>query len=554
MTTSTGDRPPPPDLTEAQLGLALEAAQLGLWDWDVVTGRLVWSERSLEMFGVPLEQRTGSVTDIEAPIHPDDLPAVQGALEQAVATAGVVDVEFRTVWPDGSVHWVHARGRALVDGAGHVWRVIGTNDDVTALRAAEQERARDAARMAGLVGVAQALGDAQDELEVLQVVAERGVRLMGADGAVLGLLADDGRRVRALTSGQLAEDVRAEVAEMPVGVPVPLVVTAVTGEAVFFGDRAALAERYPGAVELYERARTQASATVPLLARGRVVGALGVAFRGPRTWRPADRELLETFAALTAQAVERIRAREAERAATRAGQRLSEMLQRSLLTDPPEPNDLRIAVRYQPATREAQVGGDWYDAFLSSGGTTLVIGDVAGHDRTATAGMAQVRNVLRGVAQTVGEPPGAVLGALDRALQQLRVPTLTTAVICQLDGPGPGGGRLLRWSNAGHPPPLVLHPDGTTELLWRRPDLLLGVDPAAGRADHELVLEPGATLVLYTDGLVERRGESLDDAFERLRLAAAGLHDLPTEQVCDVLLGRLGSDAEDDVALLVLRP
>ncbi|SDX84985.1 Serine phosphatase RsbU, regulator of sigma subunit [Modestobacter sp. DSM 44400] len=306
------------------------------------------------------------------------------------------------------------------------------------------------------------------------------------------------------------------------------------------------------------RAATEGSASVPLRVHGRVFGSLSVAFDGPHTWRAADRELLEAFAALTSQALERISAREAERAATRASQRLSEALQRSLLTDPPQPNDLHIAVRYQPAAQEAQVGGDWYDAFLiADGRTTLVIGDVAGHDRTATAGMAQVRNVLRGVAQTLVEPPAAVLSALDRAMRELRVSTLTTAVLCQVgQGPAHAGPatRVLRWSNAGHPPPLLLHHDGTAELLWRPADLLLGVDADTPRHNHEVVLTPGATVVLYTDGLVERRGEPLDDGLARLQAVAAGLSHLTTEQLCDVLLERLAQDAEDDVALLVLRP
>jgi serine phosphatase RsbU (regulator of sigma subunit) len=293
---------------------------------------------------------------------------------------------------------------------------------------------------------------------------------------------------------------------------------------------------------------------VPLRARGGLLGSLSVAFAGPRSWRPADRDLLVAFAALTAQAMDRIRAREAEEEATAAARGLSETLQRSLLTDPPEPNVLQVAARYQPASQDAQVGGDWHDTFLTTdGGTTVVIGDVAGHDGTATAAMAQVRNVLRGVAQVVGEPPSAVLRALDGALARLRFPALTTAVLGQVVRDG-GGGRALLWSNAGHPPPVLVTPDGEAELLWRPADLLLGVDPDATRTDHLVPLPPGTTLVLYTDGLVERRGEPLDTGLDRLVGLVGELSALPTDELCDQLLQRLGGDAEDDVALLVLRP
>jgi serine phosphatase RsbU (regulator of sigma subunit) len=290
-----------------------------------------------------------------------------------------------------------------------------------------------------------------------------------------------------------------------------------------------------------------------LRAGGEVIGALSLAVRDPRLWRPAERELVEALTALTAQALERVLARQAERQAMEATRSLSESLQRSLLTEPPQAGGLQIAVRYQPAAHEAQVGGDWYDAFgTPSGSTTLVIGDVAGHDRHAAAGMAQVRNVLRGVAQLVPEPPAAVLRALDRALHGLDVEVLATAVLCEVRESSTDGALLLRWSNAGHPPPVLLTPDGTARLLATEPEMLLGLGPDADRSDHEVELPPGSMLVLYTDGLVERRDEALDVGLERLRRVAEQLHELPPEARPDAMLDRLGRDADDDVALLVL--
>ncbi len=149
-----------------------------------------------------------------------------------------------------------------------------------------------------------------------------------------------------------------------------------------------------------------------------------------------------------------------------------------------------------------------------------------------------------------------MLSALDGALRRLGIETMATAVLCQAeadpDGPLPGAVRL-RWSNAGHPPPLLLHPDGTPEFLVPEPELLLGVQPDRTRTDHEITLAPGATVLLYTDGLVERRDQVLDDGVNRLRAAAADRHRLSPEQLCDALLDCLPAEPDDDVALLAVR-
>ena len=115
------------------------------------------------------------------------------------------------------------------------------------------------------------------------------------------------------------------------------------------------------------------------------------------------------------------------------------------------------------------------------------------------------------------------------------------------------GERVLRWTNAGHPPPLLLHTDGRVELLEARPDLLLGVDPERSRGDHERVLEPGATVLLYTDGLVERRGVAIDEGITWLSELLAGLRHLPLEDLCDRVLAELSGRVDDDVALLAIR-
>jgi serine phosphatase RsbU (regulator of sigma subunit) len=121
---------------------------------------------------------------------------------------------------------------------------------------------------------------------------------------------------------------------------------------------------------------------------------------------------------------------------------------------------------------------------------------------------------------------------------------------------GPDGApveRLLRWSNAGHPAPLLIGSDGSATLLERVPNLLLGVDPRSARVEHAVILPPGATLLLYTDGLVERRGTNLDDGVEWLRQEAQNLSGLPLDEFCDRLLAELPEALDDDVAILALR-
>ena len=425
--------------------------------------------------------------------------------------------------------------------------------DVTAERAA----AVDAERLRALVAVARALADAQSEDDVLSIVSGRGASVLGAQGAALCLVEPDGAHVRTLGTTFFDEELRTDVAILPVDAPLPLVHVAVTGSPLFLVDRAEGVRMFPGALEVYVRARTEATAAVPLTAHGRLIGSLAVAFEDRRHWRVADKVLLSALAALTALALDRLDAQLAEREASRRIRRLSESLQRSLLTALPQSHRLEVAARYQPAAREAEVGGDWYDGFSTGDGTmTLVVGDVAGHDSTAAAAMAQVRNVLRGVAQTLRASPEAILSALDGALARLRVTTLATAVVCQVwtSDEDPSGRTLrLRWSNAGHPPPLLLYPDGRCELLESFPELLLGAQMEADRTDHVVDLPPGTVLVLYTDGLVERRHQLLDDGIERLRSAAEDLLGLSIDEMCDQLLARLAEGSEDDVVLLVAR-
>lgn len=245
---------------------------------------------------------------------------------------------------------------------------------------------------------------------------------------------------------------------------------------------------------------------------------------------------------------ERLRSMSARAAVAERTANLAEALQRSLLADPPDLPDLEIQARYLPAAEHVKIGGDWYDAFHVPGDrVVLVVGDVAGHDGGAATTMAQVRNMLRGIAQVLPAPPAVLLTALDRAVQSLSRGVLATVVLVEVTG------RVLRWSNAGHPPMLLVRPDGSARLLEQPPDLLLGVQTDTPRADHELTLRTGDTVVLFTDGLVEQRGAEIDDGLARILGVATAVADRPLAGFCDALLEHRPERGDDDIALLALR-
>ncbi|MDI1461185.1 PP2C family protein-serine/threonine phosphatase [Catellatospora sp. KI3] len=269
----------------------------------------------------------------------------------------------------------------------------------------------------------------------------------------------------------------------------------------------------------------------------------------------AYRTFLRLVGSTTAEAIARVAAHQAERRAAALERRMSEALQLSLLTPPVEDDRVQIAVRYRPAAEQAHVGGDWYDSFVLPGGClTVAIGDVSGHDRRAAADMAQIRNLLRGIAFTVQSPPSAILSALDRAMATLGPSTLATVLLAQLTlPPRPAGGHLLRWSNAGHPPPVLLLPTGQARLLTPPPEPLLGFLSTTTRADHTVELPPGSSLVLFTDGLIERREAERSAAPECLLDVVAQRQQLSADELCDEILKHFGDDLEDDVALTIVR-
>ncbi len=298
--------------------------------------------------------------------------------------------------------------------------------------------------------------------------------------------------------------------------------------------------------------RPAAVATFPLLARGELFGAFTLVNgpeRGPHT--AVELRTAEIASRRAALALDNARL-------ATAAQQVTERMQHSLLSPPVQPDHLQLAVRYRPATRGIAIGGDWYDAFLQpDGDTVLVIGDVMGHDIEAAAAMGQVKTLVRGIAFDRLEEPSGVLRRVDHALVGLAVPAMATALVCRIEqGPAEEttGVRRLRWATAGHPDPMLLLPDGSVRDLTAPVGPPLGVGWRGPRADGETVIPPDSTLLLFTDGLFERRGIPLDDGRDELRLQLAASAGRSLADLCDGLLAAMvGEDAEDDVAVLAVR-
>ncbi|MER6683689.1 PP2C family protein-serine/threonine phosphatase [Streptomyces olivaceoviridis] len=211
-----------------------------------------------------------------------------------------------------------------------------------------------------------------------------------------------------------------------------------------------------------------------------------------------------------------------------------------------------VTVRYLPATGSLNVCGDWYDVVdIPPDRLALAVGDVIGHGLQAAAVMGMLRSALSAATRALERPAQAleVLGLYARSIEDALG---TTAVQVLADTRS----RLITYSDAGHPPPILLHPDGGWELLDQATDPPLGARPQhVPRPQASLPYSPGDTLVLYTDGLIERRGEDIDAGLGRLTDVLSACGRLGTEQLADTVLARLGvsSGGRDDIALVVAR-
>jgi serine phosphatase RsbU (regulator of sigma subunit) len=511
-------------------------------------GRDIWAEFP-EAVGSPFEQTYRQV--------------------RATGTAG-----FTEAWFGPLEKWF--RADAFLTEAG----LVVTYDDVTARRRSDEERiaavaAREEAVSAAAAAAAQAeeagrhlmlLGDINlamtstpDVDEAVDRFAHLVVPLL-ADWCLVTVMEGGSRRDvgRAhsdpdmVTAMHLYADLRVatnlSAAPVPrvLRNPSPIVIPDLTREMVetMVGSPEALAALEPLGVG--------SLAAFPLIARGEAFGVVTLVNgreRGPHT--ETELRTAEIAARRAALALDNARL-------AAISHHVAERLQLSLLSPPVQPDHLELVVRYRPATEGVAIGGDWYDSFVQpDGATVLVIGDVMGHDIEAAAAMGQVKTLVRGIAFDRLEEPAAVLTRADHALVGLAVPAMATALVCRVEQTAEDaarGLRRLRWSSAGHPAPMLLAPDGTVTDLLAPVGPPLGIGWRGVRSDGEVLMTADSTLLLFTDGLFERRGVGLDEGRELVRDFVMRSAHLPLALLCDQLLEELvGDSAEDDVAVLALR-
>lgn len=299
---------------------------------------------------------------------------------------------------------------------------------------------------------------------------------------------------------------------------------------------------------LFQATGMHSAAIAPIRGPRAVLGALTLGrTETPVAFAPVDLPLIEDIARRAGLALDNARLYQRQR-------KVAETMQNHLLPQMPGLQGLEMNVRYLPAPDASHVGGDWYDAFpLPDTSTALAIGDVVGHDLEAAAGMAQVRNMLRAYAWSQHEPPSRVVERLDEAIQHITDVAMATMIFGRIETAHDGHWQLS-WTNAGHPPPLLISRDGLADYLTDGHGILLGTQTGLRRPDATALLPPGSTLVLYTDGLIEAPGQSLDTGLNRLRQHAAALAHRPLISFTDQLLRRVRpADNDDDVALLALR-
>jgi anti-sigma regulatory factor (Ser/Thr protein kinase)/putative methionine-R-sulfoxide reductase with GAF domain len=370
---------------------------------------------------------------------------------------------------------------------------------------------------------------------LLNELLSRVVAILGVDTSAILLLEDDDTTLVARAAKGLEEEVERGV-RVPVGRGFAGRIAATRQPVRIFN-----LDEFQVVNPILREKGLRSLVGVPLLVEGSVIGVLHVGTLTPRAFDDEDVQLLQRAGDRAALAIYS-RLAERERA-------LAEALQRSLVPRLPMLPGVEFAGRYLPAAA-ARLGGDWYDVFqLPDGRVGMAIGDVVGRGFHAAAIMGQLRSALRAFALDSASP-SRVLERLSRLLRQLEIGRTATLVYLTLD---PHGGGLYL-ASAGHPPPLVDPGDGEPWFVELEGSVPLGATRHVRYDDVELALEPGSALLLYTDGLVERPGESLDDGLSRLATVVRG-SDLDLEHLGDTLVAEMLPEgtSDDDAALLMVR-
>ncbi|MHA3703471.1 GAF domain-containing SpoIIE family protein phosphatase [Jatrophihabitans sp. YIM 134969] len=420
------------------------------------------------------------------------------------------------------------------------------------LRAAIEASDRAAQRWRVLSALSEALAAPTSTEEVAAAVSRLASTWLGASFGGITTLDDTGTT---LSYVDLADDI---ADNMPGGQSFPVTSTRPSALAVarraplFVHSVEELEALAPGSGDVARAVHGTAFAYLPLQIGARLFGSLTLMWSTPQPFDEDERDLLLGLARYTAQAL--------ERASLMAERRdVARTLQTAMLPVLPEVGWLDVSGRYLPAHVTDAVGGDWFDAFTTTETPdgcehlTVVVGDVTGHDTAAAAVMGRLQATLRALAVDVPDSPDRLLTRLDQVMARTGVDRMATAVAATVSST-PDGRTELTWSNAGHLAPLYLPPSGPAEYLERPVDILLGMMTGARRESHTTTLAPGSTVLLFTDGLVERRGQALDEGLDALAATAEHHRGQPLEEMLSLIVEVASAGGhEDDIVVFGLR-
>ncbi|MEA2322004.1 MAG: hypothetical protein QOD81_1854 [Solirubrobacteraceae bacterium] len=528
-----------------RLDIAMQGTGTGFWEWDVVGDDVRWSASLGPMHGLEAGDAPSDFAGYLALVHPEDREALDAQVREALAGRHEYVHEFRVVHPDGREQWHASRGRVIRDEDGRPEALVGLTADVT-----ERRRRQDA--LTFLAEAGKALAGSLDPVRTMEEIARLAVPRL-ADWCAVQLAADFRGTYENIAVAHVDPDkvswARALQDRYPPDPDAPTGAPEVvrTGRSELYPeiDEALLAATAQDDehLEIIRQLQIHSAMIVPMRARDRTLGAITFIFaESGRQYSTHELELAEELGRRAGLALDHARLYDREH-------RTAETLQRALL--PPTLSDIaghEIAARYLPGQAGDHVGGDWYDAFaLDDGRFGIAIGDIGGRGITAAALMGQVRNALRAYAVKAPGPGAAMadLRALDERLDEL---VFATLAYIEYD-PRTGEGVM---TSAGHLPALIVEPDGVAAFVDAPTSPPLGAGGDAACREHRFTLAPGATLVLYTDGLVESRARSLQAGFDLLaETARASRGDV--QQLADDVIEAVPHEREDDIALLALR-